>query len=599
MNRRLSILLLALAVVISNLMILPGAYAAPISPDTTNRQYFFYNNKVIALVGTSAEYLPHVSQMNDTDKTRDERYLDRGLIYVTYENYPAFIDDISGRGMNKIRMWVGLNHSPARENPAPSPTPYPAPTPTPTPYPSEQPFKYDTTANKWDVTQNVWDETFFDRVREVIEYAATKDVIVEVTLFDPWSGSWTRGPWYQANVKATPSPTPLPAQTTFTARQFFCAFDNTANGELTTTDNATGNKEGRKRQVAFMKRMVDEINHLDNFYWELANEPDINPVGNNVNLTATIAWHNYMAKQLFDYESTKPNGAHKIAVNYTTDDTLNSLRTVGTGHWTNTLAEIVSSHYTHVDDVTDADADPDVDIVRNGAIEMIRKYHAPLDSLNRIFGFNEGKIYPTTNNANITSVRVEAWEFMFNEGGLFDHLGYEWNVQPIGGGVVPATRVRAQLGALAKFLNGDSTTGWPGLILRKMSRVSGSPPAWISSGIGTYGSGGKYYGSMQWLGNQYVIYIHHSNLHTDKLKYYVPVSGSYSENFQVKLGTVAGCFKAEWIKPDTGQPIGTATMINWPSNPPSTYSAAVAQSPTYLFDIALRVIRQPAGTLCQ
>ncbi|HKG13399.1 MAG TPA: hypothetical protein VKB12_08665, partial [Pyrinomonadaceae bacterium] len=139
-----------------------------------------------------------------------------------------------------------------------------------------------------------------------------------------------------------------------------------------------------------------------------------------------------------------------------------------------------------------------------------------------------------------------------------------------------------------------------GLALRRMARVSGSPPAWISSGLGTYGSGGKYYGSMQWLGNQYVIYIHHSTIHTDKLKYYVPVSGSYGENFQVKLGSAAGCFKAEWVKPDTGQPIaGAVTWINWPNAPPSTYSATVAASPTYLYDIALRVIRQPAGTPCQ
>ena len=91
-------LTLALATVFS-LASAARVSAAPLTLDT-NPQYFNYNGQTIALVGYSGEYLPHVRQPLQNDN------------YCTYDSYQACIDDLTSRGINKIRMWLGVNHSP-------------------------------------------------------------------------------------------------------------------------------------------------------------------------------------------------------------------------------------------------------------------------------------------------------------------------------------------------------------------------------------------------------------------------------------------------------------------------------------------------------
>src|SRR5262245_59670646 len=80
------------------------AVAAPLTFDP-NRQYFLYNGKTIALVGASAEYLCHIDQPTGNDTH-----------VCTWNNNPQYFANIAGKGVNKIRMWVGLNHSPGTHN---------------------------------------------------------------------------------------------------------------------------------------------------------------------------------------------------------------------------------------------------------------------------------------------------------------------------------------------------------------------------------------------------------------------------------------------------------------------------------------------------
>jgi hypothetical protein len=506
-------LVLSLAMVLS-LASAARVSAAPLALDA-NPQYFNYNGQTIALVGYSGEYLPHVRQPLQNDN------------YCTYDSYQACIDDLSSRGINKIRMWLGVNHSPGIA------------LGTGAPYEYEQPFPYDSVAKKWDMSG--WETVFFNRVKQVLTYAQDRNVIVEITLFDPFQGDWTKGPWYAPNNKQSIG---------FTTEQYFVSFDST------TTDTNPANIAARNKQVEFMKRAAFLLNGWNNFYWELANEPDISNPPNGATGAPMTNWHNYMAQQLYDYEGTLLNGRHLIAVNYHTQHALDTIKN-GTA---NPNIKIVSGHYVDLADST-----------RYAAIELIRNWHGGLQgSLNKVFGFNETRITPL--NTTAEGARAEAWEFMTSEGGLYDHLGYQWRYNTV------AIDTRRYLGYLSSFLKSFN--------LRNMGRQTFNPPTWCPNLPG-YGTNNTRWGAMQWSRNQFALYIHHSTISSGSFKKYDPVTGSYSHNLQLNLGTLAGNFTAEWVSPSTGLILST-TNFYWPADGSSYF----LQSPTYSFDIALRIKRQ-------
>jgi hypothetical protein len=85
-------------------ILLAGAAAVsaqPIAVDPTNPQYFRFQNQTIPLIGFSAEYICPIS-FSPTNNA-----------ICTLETYPSFLNTLaSPAGINKIRLWVGLNHSP-------------------------------------------------------------------------------------------------------------------------------------------------------------------------------------------------------------------------------------------------------------------------------------------------------------------------------------------------------------------------------------------------------------------------------------------------------------------------------------------------------
>ncbi|HET9227742.1 MAG TPA: hypothetical protein VFR31_13800, partial [Thermoanaerobaculia bacterium] len=146
--------------------------ALPALTLSTNPQYFRYNNATIPLIGISSEYLCHVSQPG-TWFDNFGNPVTPDLVNCTWANYKAFIDRLALSGLNTMRVWIGLNHSPGEMRQG-------------SPYPSEQPFTYN--GSQWNL--NSYDSTYWQRLKCVIGYAGTKGVIVQVTLFDAWLGDW-------------------------------------------------------------------------------------------------------------------------------------------------------------------------------------------------------------------------------------------------------------------------------------------------------------------------------------------------------------------------------------------------------------------------
>lgn len=530
MNRRSSWFgLSAFVAALSCTALAPSAGAIPTTPiaiDPTNPQYFFYDNQTIALVGTSAEYLCHVVQPEKVG------------YYCTNADYPAFLADLESRGLNKIRLWLGLNHSPGTQL-----------SPSHQPYTFEQPFVY-LGGGIWD-----WDnfsQPYFDAVKGVIQSAANHNIIVEVVLFDPWSGDWTLGPWNTAHNNRGKG---------FTSRNKFVTGAVTAGSQ---------DDIAQQKQLEFVRRIATELNGFHNFYWEIANEPDLLGANSALAVSAITAWHGKMITELRNKELTLPNGVHLIAVDYHTDTALGTVAA-------NPLISIVSGHYVAVADYTSPTRP------RFGALELENNWQAgPLGTLNKLFGFNETRITPF--ETTIRGARAEAWEFMLKEGGSYDHYGYDWQLN------TNAQTIRTQLGKLGNFLRG--------LDLRNFARATGAAPFW-ASGLGTYGAGNKYWSAMQKVRHQYAIYIHHSTIDftlpsapttPTNFSKYVPATGTYSENLNVALGSIAGTFLAEWVDPATGNTLSSIPPIIWN---PAIMSSVNLVSPSYSFDIALRIKRQP------
>jgi len=557
-RKPLPIILVALALLSS------AAFAGPITIDPTNPHYWNVNGQTIALVGVSGDYLCHVSCITspgtvcDLQTRTNQTTVNTQDFLCRYESYPAYIADLKTRGLNKMRLYIGLNHSPGWQRASPLNVPYDY----------EEAFPWN--GAQWDMS--TWSTPFFNRVRAVLTEAQNNGVYVEVTLFDPWDGDFQFSPWNpNNNVQATG----------WSNRSYFASFQP---GEVCPPVQNYGiaDPDPRRKQIALLQRAVFRLNDFNNIYWEIANEPDLANPPNGVSPAAATAWHDCMVRQLYSYEAGQPNGHHAIAVHYHAKASIDSL-TNGSFPLSSPNVAVVNSHYASVSNGT---PDP------YGANPMIRDYNGgTFGQLGRVFGFNEGRISPDLSQSpdrSDWSARAEAWEFMLNGGGTFDHLGYDWKSSST------AHNVRTRLGYLNTFLKSLSLQNMNRKLNNPQLPVSQQLPAFILGGLPAYGTtsqfnGNTYWGAMQWDNNQFVLYVHHSTLSSESVKRYVPTSsGTFHHTLQLQLGAQQPAqFVAEWINPATNTVLNPpGVCINW-----NGVSYTLPQSPDYSFDVALRIKR--------
>lgn len=390
---------------------------------------------------------------------------------------------------------------------------------------------------------------------------------------------------------------------------------------------------------------------FDKVYFEIANEPETaKPTsaaamcGDEANpLSASASevqqWQQTMITEVINHENNyvTPNGVlatpHLIAVQPFTEAGTTPYLATGSG------VTVINGHYTIVDQAQEGD--PTRVGHALGAISMAREYASQKGPL--IVAANEGKItgdtkffpwggqsiacgwenptrlacptnsqcppYPTGPAGvdcfgEAESARAEAWEFMLNLGGGFDHYGYYWNSDF-------GQTIRTQLGALQRFLSG--------LPVRQM-KTSQDPappqkttgPAWITIGPSPYtnptSNPNKYFAAMEpssptVASHTYVLYIHHSTRHPGQggtgfsaFGGYAPIYNTSPSNPQYIENTLTLClasqtqhYKEEWIDPTSGLPIGPSSTI---SGTAPCGTAALA-SPRYSYDIALQITQVP------
>ncbi len=562
----------------------------PVKIDPVSPRYLSYRLKTRLPLGVSADAGCH---------------LDLPGNLCNYTNHRTTLEAARASGLDKLRLWGAF----AGEK-----------------TPNNVPFLYCTSAATTDcagappTAYPFWrldkpNPLFFTRLREVVAFAQTKDMLVEVTFFAPFEGDFfSTGPWGGRGR--------LPGangalETVKLSQKEYAVVDDPR-----TTPEALENRRMREAQRNVILWTVNELWCFDNVWWEIANEPEVE----TVDQLAVAVWQKEMIRVAMAEEAKYPlldRGGHLIAVQ--------PFSSLGANQYRNDPnVDILNGHYTTVK--TDQVAtlpNGRIQTLDAGALSLVQK----LGTRQRPFGFNETKITPFGGKAGTRAhvdgalkqglpepARAEAWEFLFDQGGIHEHWGY------LSGGTpnTPAD-IRRQMGVLAGFLRAPIELG------NKL--FSSRDPKWV--GINRYPSGiegldtvriaHRYWASLQTALNDakrlFLLYLHHSTprcqaatganapevdftatgcpkdangspifLTRNSYDARVWLSNKYQATVPLlDLGPANGTFDVQWITPATGTVVATQAIAWDGARKTCNGGSCVIQSPKYAFDIVLRV----------
>jgi hypothetical protein len=545
-------------------MMQPAAAQAPIAVDPSNTQFFNYNGATISLVGQSGEFLPHVS--NSALKNKECTFDVVSTSPTTLYSYQKCFNELNQDGLNVTQLWVSLNSSPGSSN---RPV---------TPLPNEQPFIFDAATARWKLGAP-FNTTFFNNLRTVIQYAYSKGIIVEVNLIDPWGGddlgATGTSPWNPLNncgsTNVCPTLSTMSSNTSFTETRYVVSYQRSSG----MNDTVGSIANARAKQMALVAHIVQQTRDFPNVIYQIANEADLVPPDSGKtppDLDAMMDWHTAVANQIAANDSANP---HLVSVNFLTKTSIDEVilrMGLPLGHADKLAANIklINGHY--VESVR-----PDGE----GAMELIRNHAVSIP-----LGFNEGRATP---DPMIVGARAEAWEFVMNQGALYDNYNLDM--------FTPASdAVRTYLKRLRSFVA-------PFNLSFVSARQSGSSPVW-ATGLVTPGTataqdvspGRTYWSGFQATRQWYGLYIHHScQPDGPDLRRYKPVckATGYQNTLTLHLGSVTKSFKVDWMTPDSDTPI-CSQVVNWIGGSAGT----TVTSPKYPYDLGMRITVCTAGVDC-
>lgn len=234
----------------------------PIALHPENPHYFLWRGQPTVLI-TSAEHY--------------------GAVLNLDYDYRKYLDTLEADGMNYTRIFSGAYVEPegafniTKNTLAPLPGRYICPWAR-----SNEPG-YANGGNKFDLSR--WNAEYFSRLKDFVEYASQKGVVVEMTLFCPMyeEKQWNLSPMNAANN-----------------------VNNT--GDIARTDvyNLDANGTLLQFQEELTRKIVTELNSYDNVIFEICNEPYFGGV--------TMAWQHHIADLIVEAESELPSN-HLIAQN--------------------------------------------------------------------------------------------------------------------------------------------------------------------------------------------------------------------------------------------------------------------------------------------
>jgi Cellulase (glycosyl hydrolase family 5) len=239
--------------------------AEPLQLHPTNPQYFLFRGQPTVLVGNSEHY---------------------GSVLNSDFDYRRYLDTVKADGLNVTRLFMGTYREPletlaagqAGNTLAPKPNRFLAPWPR-----SNEAGAADG-LNKFDL--NRWDGAYFKRLKDFVNAASERGVVVEVALFSNYydDQDWENSP---LNAKSN--------------------INGIGNVALA---DALSLKDPRLLAVedALVRKIVTELRDFDNVYYEICNEPWITEPYSPV----PVEWQIHIAATIVTTESTFP-AQHLIA----------------------------------------------------------------------------------------------------------------------------------------------------------------------------------------------------------------------------------------------------------------------------------------------
>lgn len=609
----------------------------PLRYDLASKRFFSYNNSPLRLIGVSADNACHLHVGNGYDMCTFSPH--------ARANYQNVLADAAAKGLNKIQLWVNINGGNWVASPLCKPSMGCKCTAEP-PDPNDQPFKYYAPGSRgfpanappdkigyWNLDEP--NPTFFSNLQTVVDFANRHGLFVEVTFFAPWIGVWELSPWNPNHGRLSSDSTHT-TPVGFSHRSYFVQPGSSSDETLRTYQ-----KNVIDWTIDALYAPPSTLNGglpFDKVYFEIANEPETakpptscgeDPDVIPASASGVTPWQQEMIAEVVNHENTHvaPGGKlayrHLIAVQpFTVNGTTPYLPGGSVPNVT-----VINGHYTAV--AVSAEGNGAL-----GAITMARTYASQAGPL--IVASNEGKIsgdttaflwggqaitcgweapsrlpcapntqcppYPTGPPGvdcfgEADAARAEAWEFMLDLGGGFDHFGYYWNSDF-------GFAVRTQLGNLQRFL--------APLPIRQMMTspdpMNGSGPTWVNIGPSPYVNASmnphQYWAALEPTAtaatHDYLLYIHHSDRHPSDTGGYAALGGykpmysasptnpQYSETFSLCLAAQPQHYQVQWFDPATLTNLGSPTTISGTSACGSNTT-----SPKYSYDIALEVIQVP------
>jgi len=296
-----------------------------------------------------------------------------------------------------------------------------------------------------------------------------------------------------------------------------------------------------RRQDEYVRKITQEVNAFPNLILEICDEPG--HIGTGFDLAGP--WVSHLVDVVTDCERKLPkqhllgqevDGPLGGPVDFSTDRRVS----------------VVVSQYIWGDDKGEMGGMKGLDF----------KYQ-----VNKPIEMNETNYYPIWYRGDrVASSRVEAWEFIVGGGAGFNHLNGLYTAANPAGKTPDNEQVLRGLSSLKGFMNSFAFV--------RMAPDKG----FLVSGL----TSPSYHRAISEPGKQYALYVHHSSPKVDGA--YTVVPGKYRENLVVKLPP--GHYRADWVKPATGETMQTVTFSNGGGN-------RTLITPTYEVDLALRIKGDP------
>ncbi len=202
-------------------------------------------------------------------------------------NYGNWLDFLVANNHNFFRLWVWEEATWTTEHPRPFYF-------TPLPYVRSGPGQAIDGQRKFDLTR--FNDSYFKRLRARVKSARDRGIYVSIMLFDGWSVSYPKGQFGQENPwKGHP----------FNASNNINGIDGDLNddnsgGEVHTLDNPAVTA----LQDAYVKKVIDTVNNLDNVMFEISNESNV----------GSEAWQYHMIDLIHTYEAEKGYMQHPVGM---------------------------------------------------------------------------------------------------------------------------------------------------------------------------------------------------------------------------------------------------------------------------------------------